>query len=77
MKIAEKSWTTRINAPLEEVCSFFSSPENLNVLTPDDMSFEILSDVSELEMYLRHDHKVQDISICRNKNELGNRNNAL
>lgn len=36
---------------LEQVWHFFSRPENLNDITPDDMSFEILSDVADTPMY--------------------------
>jgi len=36
---------TIVDAPLQEVWDFFSSPANLNRITPPDMSFEILSDV--------------------------------
>ncbi|MGC6533184.1 MAG: SRPBCC family protein [Flavobacteriales bacterium] len=36
---------TIVNAPLQEVWDFFSSPANLNRITPPDMSFEILSDL--------------------------------
>ncbi len=36
---------------LEEAWAFFSRPENLNELTPADMSFEILSDIKDKPMY--------------------------
>ena len=32
-----------INQPIEEIWDFFSSPKNLNELTPKDMNFKILS----------------------------------
>lgn len=32
-----------INAPLDKVWEFFSKPQNLNKITPKDMSFEITS----------------------------------
>lgn len=51
MKVKRKSWKQFIPRSLEEVWSFFSRPENLNAITPPDMSFEILSDIKELEMY--------------------------
>lgn len=41
----------QLNAPIEEVWSFFSRPENLNELTPSDMSFEIISDIKDKEMH--------------------------
>jgi ligand-binding SRPBCC domain-containing protein len=36
---------------MEKAWDFFSKPENLNVLTPDDLQFEILTDVAGVEMY--------------------------
>lgn len=51
MQVKRKTWEQFIPRPLEEVWSFFSRPENLNSVTPDDMSFEILSDLKDLEMY--------------------------
>ncbi len=36
---------------LDDAWDFFSSPYNLNEITPDDMSFEILSDVKDQKMY--------------------------
>ena len=35
--------TTIINRPLVEVFNFFSNAENLNVITPPDMQFKIIS----------------------------------
>ncbi len=51
MKVKRKSWTQFIPRPLDEVWAFFSRPENLNAITPPDMSFEILSDIQKVEMY--------------------------
>lgn len=51
MKIYEKQWEQFIDAPLDKVWHFFSRPENLNRITPKDMDFEILSDISDMEMY--------------------------
>ena len=51
MKIYEKRWTTWLPVTLDEAWAFFSRPENLDRITPEDMSFEILSDVSGVEMY--------------------------
>ena len=36
-----------INQPIEEIWSFFSSPKNLNELTPKNMNFKILSGRSD------------------------------
>jgi ligand-binding SRPBCC domain-containing protein len=36
---------------IDKAWDFFSKPENLNVLTPDDLQFEILTDVAGVEMY--------------------------
>ncbi|HMO37784.1 MAG TPA: SRPBCC family protein [Saprospiraceae bacterium] len=51
MKVRQKVWQQFIPRPLDEVWHFFSRPENLDAITPDDMSFEILSDISEVPMY--------------------------
>jgi ligand-binding SRPBCC domain-containing protein len=45
MTIKRKEWQQFIPRPLEEVWRFFSRPENLNAVTPEDMSFEILTDL--------------------------------
>ncbi|MDX1637682.1 MAG: SRPBCC family protein [Balneolaceae bacterium] len=39
-----------LKAPVDEVWSFISHPANLNVITPPEMNFEILTSVPE-EMY--------------------------
>ncbi|MCG8309747.1 MAG: SRPBCC family protein [Cytophagales bacterium] len=41
--------TVRQNLPisLEEAWDFFSSPDNLNLITPEDMSFQIVSGVDK------------------------------
>ncbi len=51
MIVKKKSWEIWINRPLDEVWSFFSRPENLNEITPEHVSFEILSDLEGIEMY--------------------------
>ncbi|MEM7105910.1 MAG: SRPBCC family protein [Bacteroidota bacterium] len=51
MKIYSKTWESHIPIPIEEAWAYFSRPENLNELTPDDMDFEIVTDVSGIEMY--------------------------
>jgi len=51
MQVKKKQWEQFIPRSLEEVWQFFSRPENLDRITPDDMSFEILSDVTGVEMY--------------------------
>lgn len=51
MKVKHKEWEQWLPRPLDEVWAFFSRPENLNVITPEDMSFTILSDLSGVEMY--------------------------
>jgi len=51
MQVKQKIWKQFIPRPLDEVWHFFSRPENLNTLTPDDMSFEILSDIKDTQMY--------------------------
>lgn len=51
MKVENKIWKQFIPCGMEEVWAFFSRPENLNILTPPDMSFEIMSDVKDVAMY--------------------------
>lgn len=51
MRPRRKEWITTIPRPLAEVWDFFSRPENLNELTPAEVSFEILSPVTGVEMY--------------------------
>lgn len=51
MKPKRKEWTTFIPRPLDEVWAFFSRPENLNDITPDEMSFQILTPIQGKEMY--------------------------
>ncbi len=51
MKVKRKSWRQFIPRPMEEVWDFFSRPENLNAITPPDVSFEILSDIKAVKMY--------------------------
>ena len=51
MKVYCKEWNTFIPRPLPEVWNFFSRPENLNAVTPEDMHFEILTDVGGKPMY--------------------------
>jgi ligand-binding SRPBCC domain-containing protein len=51
MIVKKKNWEIFIDKPLDEVWSFFSRPENLNKITPEHVSFEILSDIEGVEMY--------------------------
>ncbi len=51
MIVKKKNWEQFIDRPLEQVWSFFSRPENLNAITPEEVSIEILSDLSGVEMY--------------------------
>ena len=44
-------YTTIVPRPLAETWDFFSRPENLERLTPPEVSFEILSPVAGVEMY--------------------------
>lgn len=41
MKIYKKETVQHVNATIEECWAFFSSPRNLQKITPDDMGFEI------------------------------------
>lgn len=51
MRPRRKEWQQFIPRPIEEIWDFFSRPENLNELTPGEVSFEILSPVEGQEMY--------------------------
>ena len=51
MKVFHRQWEKIVPGTLEEVWAFFSRPENLNRLTPKDMSFVIHSDIQGKEMY--------------------------
>lgn len=51
MKIYERHWQQFVPASLDVVWEFFSRPENLDRITPPDMKFEILSDISGVPMY--------------------------
>tara|TARA_B100001540_G_C15351853_1_gene437248 strand:- start:46 stop:507 length:462 start_codon:yes stop_codon:yes gene_type:complete len=43
MKVYKLKFEQNINRPLEEVFSFFSKPENLSLITPKKLCFEILT----------------------------------
>ena len=51
MKVYKKEWEQIIPVSIQEIWDFFSRPENLNELTPQDLNFKILSDLSQKEMY--------------------------
>ena len=51
MNVKRKEWVQLIPKDLDEVWHFFSRPENLNDMTPDDMDFHILTDIQGDEMY--------------------------
>ena len=51
MKIHRLERTQVLPLTLEEAWDFFSTPLNLNEITPEDMSFEILSDLEGQKMY--------------------------
>ncbi|MCH2083502.1 MAG: SRPBCC family protein [Saprospiraceae bacterium] len=51
MNVKRKEWVQLIPKDLDEVWHFFSRPENLNDMTPDDMDFHILTDIQGVEMY--------------------------
>lgn len=50
MRIYRLQKQTSIPASLEVVWEYFSKPENLNDLTPPDLTFKILTDTQGLEM---------------------------
>lgn len=51
MKIYRKEWKQWVPGDLDKVWNFFSRPENLDNITPEDMKFEILSDIEGKKMY--------------------------
>ena len=51
MKLYQKKWTTLLHASLTEVWQFFSNPSNLQTITPDDMNFKVLTNLSGVDMY--------------------------
>ena len=51
MKIYQKRWSQLVPGDLHQVWDFFSRPENLERITPNDMQFDIITDVSGVEMY--------------------------
>ena len=50
MKVYTKKTEQHVNASLEECWAFFSSPRNLQKITPESMGFEI-TDFDEKNMY--------------------------
>jgi ligand-binding SRPBCC domain-containing protein len=46
-----KEWKTIIKSDLDTVWDFFSTPDNLNNITPDEMKFEFLTDTAGKKMY--------------------------
>lgn len=51
MKIYKKEWKQFVPRPMDEVWHFFSRPENLDAITPEDMKFNIISDIANMPMY--------------------------
>lgn len=51
MKVYRISRTQRLPISLDEAWSYFSSPQNLQEITPDDLKFKILTDLSGEKMY--------------------------
>ncbi|NND08756.1 MAG: SRPBCC family protein [Saprospiraceae bacterium] len=51
MKMYAKEWQQIVPAEMSEVWDFFSRPENLNRITPEDMNFQILTNLEGLKMY--------------------------
>ena len=51
MALYSKKTIQKIPVSLEEAWSFFSNPANLQLLTPDDMNFLVISKLHEDRMY--------------------------
>lgn len=46
-----KTWTSIVPQNIDKVWDFFSRPENLNEITPDDMKFQFLTETKGIKMY--------------------------
>ena len=51
MKVYRLSRTQRLPISLEEAWAYFSSPQNLQEITPDDLKFKVLTDLAGEKMY--------------------------
>ena len=51
LKIWKLEPQTKLYGTMEEMWDYFSSPMNLNDITPPDMQFEVLTDLSGKKMY--------------------------
>lgn len=51
MDVIRKEWIQDIQGDLNKVWDYFSRPENLRNITPAEMNFRILSDISGKPMY--------------------------
>lgn len=51
MKVFSKKWDLSLPLPIEKAWAFFSRPENLGKITPPEMQFRILNDISSIDMY--------------------------
>ncbi len=51
MKVYTKEWVQILPITLEEAWSFFSRPENLMEITPDDFKLIIKTDIKNIEVY--------------------------
>lgn len=51
MRIFRLETTVELNSDLDTVWNYFATPANLNEMTPDDLQFEVLTDVEGKPMY--------------------------
>ena len=51
MKLKRREWTILVPGAMQDIWHFFSRPENLDSITPADMSFKIITPVSGVDMY--------------------------
>jgi ligand-binding SRPBCC domain-containing protein len=51
MRIFRLETTVVLNSDLDTVWNYFATPSNLNEMTPDDLQFEVLTDVEGKPMY--------------------------
>jgi ligand-binding SRPBCC domain-containing protein len=64
--LTEKEWKLIVPAPIDEVWSFFSTPQNLNRITPPEMNFEIVSgDIENMRQGMLIEYVIQPFPFLR------------
>lgn len=66
MKLIKKKYAQLLPISLDEAWDFFSKPENLNEITPDDMKFEILTeDLGEMHQGMIIQYNVEPFPLLK------------